>query len=255
MMLLCADAATIMDAAGPILFFSDAHFGAHGEAQERLKVERFVSFLSQARTIGAEVFFLGDLFDFWFEYRHWIPKTAIGVTAAIHAFTAAGGAFHIILGNHDIWAGDYFTTHLGAEVHRDPVVLVRQGLRLHISHGDGEAPSDRGYRFLRRILRWPVNIRLFRLWPADWAYRTAHYFSGRSRDLTARRSADFLVEYDRVAAQILSTGFDAVIMGHLHHGWVRALENGWWVNSGEFYEAFTYVTLKEGRFRIEHWCP
>jgi len=244
-----------MSPSTPILFFSDAHLGAHGLTQEQVKVARFVSFMFHARQIGAEVFFLGDLFDFWFEYRHWIPKTAIEVIAGIRAFTAAGGAFHLVLGNHDFWAGDYFERYLGAQVHRDDVTLVRQGLRLYISHGDGQAPSDRGYRILRKILRWPVSIRLYRLWPADWAYRTAHCFSQRSRDLTARRSPAFLEEYDRVATDLLSAGFEAVIMGHLHQAWVRPVGNGWWVNSGEFFEGFDYVTLEDGQFRLCRWNP
>jgi UDP-2,3-diacylglucosamine hydrolase len=237
----------------PILFFSDAHIGAHGTAQETLKVARFVSFLDYAPTAGAEVFFLGDLFDFWFEYRHWIPRVPIAVLAAIRSFTAGGGVFHLILGNHDCWAGDYFERDLGIQTHRDSVTVVRQGLRLYIAHGDGLAPSDRGYRVLKRIIRWPLNIRLYRLWPADWAFRTARFFSGRSRDLTARRSPEFLAEYDRVAADLVRSGFDAVVMGHLHQAWVRPLDKGWWINTGEFFERFDYVVMEDGRFRLEQW--
>ena len=244
-----------MEPAAPILFFSDAHLGAHGAAQEQAKVERFVSFLQHARDLSAEVFFIGDLFDFWFEYHHWIPKVSIEVLAAIRRFTSSGGIFHLVLGNHDCWARDYFARDLGVQVHRDNVTVMRHGLRLYISHGDGQARSDRGYRLLKRILRWPPNIWLYRLWPADWAYRTAHFFSGRSRDLTGRRPPEFLQEYDRVAGSLLSSGFDAVVMGHIHQGWVRHIGSGWWVNAGEFYERFTYVVLENGSFRLEEWNP
>jgi UDP-2,3-diacylglucosamine hydrolase len=213
----------------PILFFSDAHFGAHSAAQEKLKAERFAGLLRHADQIGAEVFFLGDLFDFWFEYRHWIPKVPLEVLAAIREFTRNGGTFHLILGNHDTWAGDYFREDLGVEIHRDDVSVTRHGLRILISHGDGKAESDSGYRLLKRVLRFRPNIALFRLLPADWAFRLARFCSGQSRELKA------------------------VIMGHLHEGWVRRRENGWWVNSGEFFETFTYVLLDVEGFHLKRY--
>jgi UDP-2,3-diacylglucosamine hydrolase len=190
-----------MNAVIPVLFFSDAHFGAHDQVQERLKVERFVELLRYANSIGAEVFFLGDLFDFWFEYHHWIPKAPTQVLAAIQGFTRDGGRFHLVLGNHDTWAGDYFSRDLGVEIHRDDVSVTRHGLRILISHGDGKAQSDGGYRLLKRVLRFRPNIALFRLLPADWGFRLARFCSGQSRELTAARPPKFLAEYDQVAGQ------------------------------------------------------
>lgn len=237
----------------PVLFFSDAHFGAHAPTQEQEKIRRFTGFLHHARAIGAEVFFLGDLFDFWFEYKHWIPHHPVEVTAAIRELTAAGCPFHLVIGNHDCWARDYFPRQLGAELHRGDLTINRQGLRLYISHGDGKAPSDRGYRALKKVLRSPVSIWLYRHIPADWAFRLANYSSGRSRNLTGKRPPKFLEEYDRVAADLLKAGFDAVIMGHVHQGWVRRIGDGWWINTGEWYENFDYVILENGVFRAERW--
>jgi UDP-2,3-diacylglucosamine hydrolase len=239
----------------PILFFSDAHLGAHDPAQERLKIERFTSLLHHAREIGAEIFFLGDLFDFWFEYRHWIPKVPTEVLASIQAFTRDGGRFHLALGNHDTWAGDYFSHDLGVEIHRHDFSITRHGMRVFISHGDGKAKSDGGYRALKRVLRFGPNIWLFRLLPADWAFRLARFFSGRSRELTAGRPPKFLPEYDQVALDLLRGDYDAVIMGHLHQGWVRKLDDGWWVNTGEFFERFTYVRLDGSGFVLSEWHP
>ena len=218
-------------------------------------MERFVGFMQHAAQINAEVFFLGDLFDFWFEYRHWIPKVPIRILSAIHEFTAHGGVFHMMLGNHDIWAADYFTDELGVQVHRKDLSITRQGLRILISHGDGKAQSDRGYRFLKGILRFGPNIALYRLLPADWAFSMAGFFSRRSRQLTASRPPRFLQEYDTFAAASILAGYDAVVMGHIHQGWVRRLENGWWVNSGEFFERFSYVLLQNGEFHLGSWNP
>jgi UDP-2,3-diacylglucosamine hydrolase len=238
-----------------VLFFSDAHLGAHAPDREAIKVERFVAFMQHATRIKAEIFFLGDLFDFWFEYRHWIPKVPIRILSAIHDFTMHGGAFHMLLGNHDVWAADYFGHELGVRVYREDLPVTRQGLRILISHGDGKAPSDRGYRILKRVLRFRPNVLLYRLLPADWAYRLATSSSRRSRQLTSSRPPRFLEEYDAVAAAYLNAGYDAVVMGHIHQAWVRRLGKGWWVNSGEFFERFSYVKLQDGEFRLETWNP
>lgn len=244
-----------MTTPGTILFFSDAHLGSHGPAQEELKIRRFVSLLQHARRSGAEVFFLGDLFDFWFEYKHYIPKTSVAVLAAIREFTAAGGDFHLLVGNHDFWMADYFERELGALVHRGDLPVVRQGLRLYLSHGDGKAPSEHGYRMMRAVLRFRPHILLFRLLPADWAYALARFCSGRSRHLNARRPPSAFARYDQVAGDILGSGFDAVVMGHLHSAWVRRLDGGWWANSGDFFENFTYLILENGEFRMATWNP
>ena len=126
-------------------------------------------------------------------------------------------------------------------------------MRILISHGDGKAKSDGGYRVLKRVLRFRPNIILFRLLPADWAFRLAHFFSGQSRELTSSRPPKFLAEYNVVADQYLNSGFDAVVMGHLHEGWVKRRDKGWWVNSGEFFEKFTYVRLDGNGFSLEEW--
>lgn len=242
-----------MNDSRPCLFFSDAHFGAHSLTQERDKIDHFVSFLHHARDIGAEVFFLGDLFDFWFEYKHWIPKHAVEITAAIHELTASGSPFHLIIGNHDCWAADFFPKYLGITLHRGDLTINRQGLRIFVSHGDGKAPSDRGYRVLKRVLRSRISIGLYRHIPADWAFRLANFTSGRSRDLTAKRPPKFIEEYDRVAEELIQAGFDAVIMAHIHQGWIKRVGNGWWINSGEWYEKFSYVVMDRSGFRLEEW--
>lgn len=237
----------------PILFFSDAHLGAHDPVREAVKVDRFVSFLKYAGDIQAEVFFLGDLFDFWFEYKHWVPKVPVRALAAIRQFTAQGGTFDMLLGNHDIWAADYFAVELGATVHKGDLTATRQGLRILISHGDGKAKSDRGYRVLRRVLRFGPNITLYKMLPADWAFALANFSSRRSRELTSSRSPKFVTEYEAVAQARLTEGYNAVIMGHIHQGWVKRLGGGWWVNTGEFFENFDYVLLNDGEFHLKTW--
>jgi UDP-2,3-diacylglucosamine hydrolase len=237
----------------PVVFFSDAHIGVHGADQDHRIAESVRGLLRHAREIGAEVFCLGDLFDFWFEYRHWIPKTNLTVLAAIEDYTRSGGLFHLVVGNHDYWTGDYMARELGVTVHQGDYTPNRQGLRLYLSHGDGLSPSEGGYRMLRGILRLPLNIAAYRLIPADWAYRLANFSSRSSRLRHLRQQRTSFPEHDKMATETLAAGFDAVIIGHLHVGWVRRLERGWWINTGEFFETFQYVVLRNGSFELRNW--
>jgi len=151
----------------PEYFLSDAHFGAHDRQTERMKIDRFVSFLAHPDRAGATVWFLGDLFDFWLEYRRVIPRVSIRVLAAIQSFVESGGEFHLLLGNHDYWVRDFFTAELGVILHQRDVTIERDGKKLLLTHGDGKAPSDGGYRILKNILRFRPGIWLYRHLPVD----------------------------------------------------------------------------------------
>jgi len=200
----------------PEFFLSDAHFGAHDEATERVKIDRFISFMANPERDDSSVWFLGDLFDFWLEYRHVIPRVSIRVLAAIRAFVDRGGEFHLLIGNHDCWTRDFFSAELGATIHRADVELERGGKNILLTHGDGKARSDRGYRLLKKILRFRPGIWLFRLLPVDWAFGLAGHSSGASRRLTSGRENRFEAEYHKFAEAKLTAGHHAVIMGHLH---------------------------------------
>jgi UDP-2,3-diacylglucosamine hydrolase len=237
----------------PEYFLSDAHFGAHDGRTERLKIDRFVSFLSHPERHGAIVWFLGDLFDFWLEYRHAIPRVSVRVLAAIQAFVADGGEFHLLLGNHDYWVRDYFLSELGVIVHPHDVNIVRGGKQILLTHGDGKAPSDGGYRLLRYILRFRPGIWVYRHLPVDWAFALASSTSHSSRRLTSGRTDKFAAEYRVYAEKILNTGVHAVIFGHLHRAFVEQLGAGWYINSGEWFETFSYVLRGGSSFSLHHW--
>jgi UDP-2,3-diacylglucosamine hydrolase len=148
-----------------------------------------------------------------------------------------------VSGNHDFWMGDFFESQLGITVHRDSYELRYAGRKMLCLHGDGLSKRDRGYRLLKRILRNPVNIWLYRKLPADWAIPLAKRVSGRSRQYTARRDHDFASDYEQFAQARLRDGLDIVAIGHLHIPVYKSFDDGVYINTGDFIHHFSYARI------------
>ena len=237
----------------PEYFFCDAHFGAHDAQTERVKVDRFVSFLAHPDRTGSTVWCLGDLFDFWLEYRRAIPRVSVRVLAAIQSFVEREGQFHLLLGNHDFWVRDFLAEEVGITLHHGDVRIERDGKSILLTHGDGKAKSDRGYRLLKQVLRFGPGIWAYRHLPVDWAFALASSSSRSSRRLTARRQDRFEAEYRLFAERELSGGTHAVLMGHLHRSILKRIGDGWYINCGEWFERFSYVVRERGAFSLQYW--
>ncbi len=235
-----------------LYIFSDAHLGAHTSEKETLKVSRIAALFEKVKVDGNRLVILGDLFDFWFEYKHAIPKEHHKVLFMLTDLIERGIAIDYVSGNHDFWMGDFFTTQLGMRVHRDSFDLEYNGKKLHLIHGDGLARADRGYRLLKRILRNRVNIWLYRKLPPDWAMPFAKKVSGSSRNYTSRRDQTFAADYEAYAQQKLSEGFDIVAIGHLHIPVFKQLGKGTYVNTGDFIDHFSYAKLAEGEINLNY---
>ncbi len=238
-----------------LYIFSDAHLGCGSEDQEREKISRIARLFEKVKQDGDRLIILGDLFDFWFEYKHAIPKEHTDALLMLRDLVRRGIAVDYVSGNHDFWMDDYFESQIGVTLHRDSLDLVYAGRRLHFTHGDGLAKADRGYRFLKRILRNRFNIWLYRKLPPDWAVPLAKYVSGSSRDYTSRRDHTFAPDYEEYAAAKLAEGYDLVGIGHLHVPVLKSLEGGTYVNSGDFISHFSYVRIDPQGCRLEYLEP
>src|SRR5512135_1217088 len=143
----------MMQEAKRLYFISDVHLGLGARDQERKKEDRLLSFLKAILPSAEKLFIVGDLFDFWFEYRTVIPKGFHRTLSALQAFTERGIPVHYLAGNHDFWVGDFFASELGMTMHMDPFEVVIDGKRIYLHHGDGLAQKDLGYRLLKPVLR------------------------------------------------------------------------------------------------------
>jgi len=234
-----------------VFFFSDAHLGCGTPSEEKHKEERLISFLQKLAKEASHLYIVGDLFDFWFEYRHLIPKNFQRIINQLGRLRDAGVRIDYLCGNHDFWLGDFLPAQMGIRVHRESLKVDHQGKRFFLCHGDGLAKSDWGYRILKKILRSKVNIWLYRQLPPDFSIPFAKFVSGSSRNYTSGRETKFLEEYKQFAEEKIKSGFDIVILGHTHQPQIEKIENGTYVNLGDWFKNFSYAVLEKGEIRLE----
>ena len=228
-----------------LYIFSDAHLGSGSDDLEQLKIRRIGELCEKVRADGDRLVILGDLFDFWFEYKHAIPKEHTDTLFLLRDLVRKGIAVDYVSGNHDFWMDNYFEKNIGANVHLDRLELEYSGKRMLLLHGDGLAKADRGYRLLKRILRSRFNIWLYRKLPPDWAIPLAKAVSSSSRHYNSRRDHTFLPDYERFAAERLAEGYDIVFIAHLHVPVHKKLDSGVYINTGDFISHFSYARVDE----------
>lgn len=232
----------------PVFFISDAHLGSRMNKKPDPRETRLLKWFETFGAKADEIFIVGDLFDFWFEYRSVIPERYFSVLCALKTLRERNIPIHFISGNHDFGIGRFFSENLGIHVHHDPLDIKLQGKRYYISHGDGLARKDRGYRILKRILRSPVNIALYRLFHPDLGIGMADFFSRLSRD--HREIKDSNEEYRAFARNRFREGFDGVVMAHTHMPDELHENSCSYINTGDWMKHFTYGKLEGGRLTL-----
>ena len=204
-----------------IYFLSDFHLGVPNHAQSLIREKKIVSFLEEISKDAAEIFIVGDLFDFWFEYRSVVPKGYVRILGKIAELTDRGIPIHFFTGNHDMWMSGYFEKELNVQVYKNPKVFTYNSKKFYIGHGDGLGPGDYGYKFIKRIFRNPICKFLFGLIPPHIGIGLANYFSKTSRASTEGSEETFLGEQGEwlisYCKDILKEdAFDYFIFGHRH---------------------------------------
>ncbi len=235
-----------------LYIFSDAHLGCGTPAQESHKLAKITELFELVRADNSRLIILGDLFDFWFEYKHAIPKEHHTILTMMTDLVREGITIDYVSGNHDFWMDDFFIRHIGINLHRDTLTLEYENKKLFLIHGDGLAPGDKGYRFLKRILRHPLNIWLYRKLPPDWAIPLAKKVSGSSRNYTAQRDHSFMADYEQYARDKIAEGYDIVVIGHLHIPVRKELNHGLYLNTGDFISHFSYVHISNGKVELRY---
>jgi len=211
-----------------------------------------VNFLEHVSTRGRALFILGDLFDYWFEYKTVVPKGHVRVLGALAGLSDAGVEVSYLSGNHDFWMKSYFQQELGIRVYPDPIERTIDGKRFFLHHGDGLVKSDIGYRILKRVLRNRINIALFSLLHPDLAGMLARWSSRTSRQHTSKQTyeAEDMVSF---AEEKIRSGFDYVLMGHNHAPLQRNLGGGQYVNLGDWLHANTYALFDGKQLHLKKW--
>lgn len=238
---------------GPVYFFADAHLTTRRTASERAREARLDGFLAHVVERASRLFVLGDLFDFWFEYRHAVPIGYHWLFRRFLELREAGVPVTFLAGNHDYWCMDFLARELGVETHADPIGVTLQGRRIWMAHGDGLIHRDVGYRLLRRMLRNRACIAAYRLLHPDLGIPLAHGSSSGSRAVTEQRDIALGAYRREVVLPRLAEGFDAVLLGHIHVPIHQREGDGEFMFLGDWLRAFTYATLEDGVLTQRRW--
>lgn len=237
----------------PVFFISDVHLGLGDRAQEQAKETLLLGFLKTILPTAEALVIVGDLFDFWFEYRTVIPKGYHRTLAALQEFTDRGIPVHYFAGNHDFWMGDYFHTELGFTLYRDPSELQFGEKRVFVHHGDGLARRDYGYKMLKPVLRNRFNIALYRWLHPDIGVRLARGSSRTSRQYTSDKDYGDDEGMMAFAAAKIHDGVDFVVMGHRHQPRAATIGAGKYFNLGDWITFHTYARLEGSNMTLQQW--
>lgn len=235
---------------GCVYFVADAHLGQGPSDSNRTRERDLLAFFDRVASERAGLYVVGDLFDFWFEYRHAIPKRFVGVLTALGALARGGAPVTYLGGNHDFWIGDYLRVELGVAFTDQPMSLSLQGRKIFLAHGDGLGPGDHGYKLLKRVLRNPAAQFLFRWIHPDVGIPIASATSHTSRHHAPRPRRTEEEMRALLADPRYAEGFDAVLLAHFHRP-IHQRSNGHdFIVLGDWIERRTVVKLENGSFSM-----
>ena len=233
-----------------VYFVSDAHFGIPLPGCE-LQKPLFFDFLEGVSLDASDLFIVGDLFDFWIEYRYAIRPDYFSILHALKKVSERGVRIHYLAGNHDFALGPFLEQEIGISIHCNDYDALIQGKKVYIFHGDGLLRRDVGYRILRKILRSRVNQFLFKLLHPDLGVLIGAFCSGTSRKyLRVHLSDEIIEEYRDHALKSLKKGNDLVIFGHTHRGDLCHYESGVYLNTGSWLINYNYATMRNGEVSL-----
>lgn len=241
-----------------LYFASDFHLGTDSHGKSREREARLVRWLESIKHDAAEIFLMGDVFEFWFEYKTVVPKGYIRFLGKLAELSDAGVKLYLFKGNHDMWMFKYFTEELGATIISDELVIERNGKRFFLHHGDGLGPHDKMYKLLKKVFRSKLCQWLFARVHPNFGMGIAGAWSQKSRDTNAKNPElkvgqfEWLPEYSREVLQ--KEHYDFFIYGHQHFPVELELTpDSLYVNLGEWFNYNTYAVFDGQQLKLEYF--
>ncbi len=242
-----------------IYFLSDFHLGAPNAAESLVREKKIIRFLDDIKSKAAAIFIVGDLFDFWYEYKRVVPKGYVRILGKMAELTDAGIAVHFFVGNHDMWMKDYFQKELNTAVYFEPQEFTFSNKTFLIGHGDGLGPGDKGYKFIKKVFRNPISQLFFGALPPSFGIGIADYFSRKSRAKTGKTDEVFWGEENEwlviYSKEILSKKhFDYFVFGHRHLPLDILLnEKSRYINLGDWIKYCSYAVFDGKNLSLEYY--
>ncbi|TAJ15202.1 UDP-2,3-diacylglucosamine diphosphatase [Marinilabiliaceae bacterium JC017] len=232
-----------------IYFASDVHLGAPSVKDPQAHEKRFVAWLDEIKESAEEIYLLGDIFDFWFEYQKVVPRGFVRFLGKLAELTDRGIPVHFFTGNHDIWIFDYLPRECGVTIYREPVIQEIEGKTFYLGHGDGLGDYDPQYNFLKAAFTNPFAQWLFARLHPNFGIGMATFWSRKSREKNLKSHGsvylgddkEWLVQYAKTVLE--QNDIDYFVFGHRHvvrevplTGVSKLIYLGDWVNSFSYAE-------------------
>ena len=242
-----------------IYFASDFHLGIPNNLQSNEREKVIVAWLDKVKTDAKEIYLVGDLFDFWFEYKYTVPKGCIRFLGKIAELVEHGIQFHLFTGNHDMWMFDYLEKEFGITINRKPITKEINDKIFLIGHGDGLGPGDKKYKIIKRFFANKLCQWLFARLHPNFGFSIAHYWSKKSREKEMLGNHDFLGENKEwliiYANEVLKKRHvDYFIFGHRHLPIEHQLnEKSTYINLGDWINHYTYGVFDGKKLTLENF--
>ena len=240
-----------------IYFSSDNHLGAPTPAESLPREKKFVRWLDAVKEDAAAIFLLGDLFDFWFEYRTVVPKGFVRVLGKLAEISDSGIPIHFFVGNHDLWMRDYFETELQIPTYREPKQFVFNDKVFLIGHGDGKGPGDKGYKRMKKVFENRFFNWCFRWFHPELGMRLAQYLSVKNKLISGEEDKKFLGEDKEWLAlyakrKLETQHYDYFVFGHRHLPMeIQVGEQATYYNLGDWITQYTYGVFDGESFQLK----
>ncbi len=239
-------------------FISDIHLGLTTIIPSLEREKLLVKFLDEIKKNAEKIYFVGDIFDFWWEYKFVVPRGFIRFLGKIAEITDMGVPVFFIAGNHDIWMRDYLEKEIGVIVKHGELKLEINGKKILIAHGDGLGHGDKAYKLLKKIfynkfLQWCYS-RLHPNFAFAIAYKWSHSRRKKETQIKfAGKDKEFLYLYAK--ERLKTEYFDFFVFGHRHIPMILEVNNNAkYINLGEWITKFTYGVFDNDKFEIKTYC-
>ncbi|MEZ4933498.1 MAG: UDP-2,3-diacylglucosamine diphosphatase [Saprospiraceae bacterium] len=238
-------------------FVSDFHLGVDGRLTSQEREKQIIRWLDMVKQDAKELYLVGDVFDFWFEYKRVVPKGFVRILGKLGELRDSGLPIYFFTGNHDMWMFRYMEEELGIPIFRKPIVREINGKRFYIGHGDGLGPGDFGYKFIKAVFSNPACQWLFERLHPNFGLWLMRFFSGSSRKANPAETVFRGEEKERLVqfcnTQLEQEYFDFFVFGHRHLPIDYTLKNrkSRYINLGEWINFNSYAVFDGDKMEVK----
>lgn len=239
-----------------VYFASDQHFGAPTHKASLPREKKFVAWLDDIKKDAEAIFILGDLFDFWFEYKTVVPKGFVRVLGKLAEIRDGGTPIYFFVGNHDLWMHDYFETELNIPVFHAPQEFLINQKKFLIGHGDGLGPGDKGYKRMKKVFTFPLFKWMFQWLHPDLGVRLGQYMSVKNKLISGDEDATYLGDENEWLVQyckrkLTEKDYNYFVFGHRHLPLeIKLDQNATYINLGDWIQYFTFGSFNGTDFNL-----